>query len=457
MMRLSIKMKLTLWYTGLVVIIMAFVLSFVWFSSDKALIFQVQHQMKELAEESIEDMDFENGTVRLDEHFDFYDDGINVLLYNEDGRLLNGTNPSGFEETNTPFKHDEMQTAESSGTEWMVYDTRVAAGNEDHIWIRCVMTLNQYTRTMNAVLIAMVISFPLLILLAAFGGYWITKRAFRPVQQIIVSVNDIRDEKDLSKRIRLKGPQDEIHALADTFDSMFDRLEASFENERQFTADASHELRTPTSVILSQSEYALSHTDDPEEMKESLEVILKQSRKMSGLISQLLLLARTEEKQNGWHFETFDMSELAEMVTDELRELAENEHIALQTDVKPGLSIEADQTLMMRLLMNLITNAIAYNKKDGTVTVKLYEEDRSIVGKITDTGIGIQEKHLDKIWERFYRVDPARTSTASGNTGLGLSLVKWIVNVHDGELAVESVYGKGSTFTFRIPQKRRAS
>ena len=142
---------------------------------------------------------------------------------------------------------------------------------------------------------------------------------------------------------------------------------------------------------------------------------------------------------------------------DELQEIARKERITLETDIKPGVMIEADQTLMMRLLMNLITNAIAYNKKDGTVAVNLYEEDGYIVGKITDTGIGIQEKHLDKIWERFYRVDPARTSTASGNTGLGLSLVKWIVNVHDGELAVESIYGKGSIFTFRIPQRRRAS
>ena len=456
MKRLSIKMKLTLWYTGLVMIIMAFVLSFIWFSSDKALIFQVQHQMKELAEESIEDMEFENGTVRLDEHFDFYDDGMNVLLYNEEGRLLNGTNPAGFGDTGTPFKHDEMQTVKSGGSEWLVYDTRVAAGNNEHVWLRCVMTLNQFTRTMNAVLIAMVISFPLLILLAAFGGYWLTKRAFRPVQQIIASVNDIRDEKDLSKRIHLKGPKDEIHALADTFDSMFDRLESSFEKERQFTADASHELRTPTSVILSQSEYALSHTDDPEEMKESLQVIMKQSRKMSGLISQLLLLARTEEKQNGWQYEQFDMSELTEIVVDELQEIADNERITLETDIKPGVMIEADQTLMMRLLMNLITNAIAYNKADGKVTVKLHEQEGTVIGEIADTGIGIEKKHLEKIWDRFYRVDPARTSTASGNTGLGLSLVKWIANVHGGNITVESEYGEGSVFTFRIPQKRQA-
>jgi len=454
MKKISIKMKITLWYTGLVFIILALVFSFIWLSSDKILQFNMEHQIKKTVENNLEEIDFYQGRVELDDDFEFHDDGVTLLLYSAQGELLAGYSPNSFDNS-LPFSSGEIQTIQSGDEEWLVYDLNYNRENEQSIWVRGIMPINRMSQAMNAILIMTLISFPFLILIAALGGFFITKRAFRPIQQIIESVSEIREGKDLSKRIHLKGPQDEVHALADTFDSMFDRLQSSFESEKQFTSDASHELRTPTSVIISQAEYALSQNKNQEELVESLQVILKQSRKMSSLISQLLLLARTDQKNNRLHFERIHIGELAEMIAQELTPMAKAAEIEIKLDIESDLIIEADQTLMMRLLMNLITNAISYGRMGGFVKLHLYTDGEIVVGKVSDNGIGIQAHHLSKIWDRFYRVDPSRTSS-NGNTGLGLSMVKWIVEAHNGTISVESEYGKGSTFTFCLPKMKRA-
>ncbi|OCA89914.1 MULTISPECIES: HAMP domain-containing histidine kinase [unclassified Bacillus (in: firmicutes)] len=450
MKKLSIKMKITLWYTGLIVIIMAMVLSIILASSDKILLLNIQDQLEESVKEGFRDIDYENGHLEVDNDFEYYDDGVTLLIYDKNGALLEGNVPSGFN-GDIPMNKDGLQTIEQNGQEWLLYDHPYKKFN-DEIWIRGVYQLNQLSSAMNTILLVTLIAFPFLIIVAATGGYSITKRAFRPVQKMIDTVSEINDGQDLSKRIDLKGSNDEIHALAQTFDRMFDRLQSSFENEKQFTSDASHELRTPTSVIISQSEYALSQIDDSKEVKESLEVILKQSQKMSSLISQLLLLARVDQ-QNMDHFlfERLNISELTEMVAEELTYMAYKADIEIITDLEDNLFIKADQTLIMRLLMNLITNAVAYGRPGGYVKIKLYQQGNHVIGEISDNGIGISAEHINKIWDRFYRVDPSRTSTANGNTGLGLSIVKWIVSLHGGTIDVSSELDKGSTFKFRLP------
>lgn len=453
MRNLSIKMKVTLWYTGLIVIIMALVLGIILASSDKILLLNIQNQLEESVEEGLRDIDYKNGQLELDDDFEHYDDGVTLLIYDENGTLLEGNVPSGFDHS-TSIDKEGLKTINQNGQEWLLYD--IPDSHSDKLWIRGVYQLNQLSSTMNTILLVTLIAFPFLIIVAAVGGYYITKRAFRPVQKMIDTVSEINDGQDLSKRIDLKGSNDEIHALAQTFDRMFDRLQAAFENEKQFTSDASHELRTPTSVIISQSEYALSQINNPQEMKESLDVILNQSKKMSSLISQLLLLARVDQKKmDHFLFERINISELTEMVAEELTYMAEKNHIEIRTDIEPNLSIEADQTLIMRLLINLINNAIAYGRPNGYVKIKLYQQDNHVIGEISDNGIGIGEEHIHKIWERFYRVDPSRTSTNNGNTGLGLSIVKWIVDLHGGSIQVSSALDKGSIFTFRLPMSNQ--
>ncbi|EJQ96425.1 sensor histidine kinase [Bacillus cereus] len=456
MKRLSIKMRVTLWYTGLIVIIMALVLAFILTSSDKVLLFNMKDQLKSTVKESVEDIEYKHGQLEIDDDFETLEDGVNILIYSKQGELLAGHSPTSFNKK-VSLKSDEIQTIKDGNKEWIVYDFLHNVGGDEQVWVRGIMTMNQLSSTMNTIIVVTLISFPLLILIAAVGGYFITQRAFRPVQQMSDSASKIGDGKDLSKRINLQGSsKDEMYHLAQTFDKMFERLETSFESEKQFTSDASHELRTPTSVIISQCEYALSQRNNSKELEESLEVILRQSRKMSALISQLLLLARVDQgKHDTFQFECINMSELTEIVVEELS-LIQEASINITTNIEEDLFIKADQTLMMRLLMNLITNAIAYSKANGTVNMQLFRDETNIIGKVSDNGIGISEQHIAKIWDRFYRVDVARTSSNNGNTGLGLSMVKWIIELHGGEITVESELGEGSTFTFKLPIEKRA-
>lgn len=455
MKKLSIKMKVTIWYTGLIILIMGFVFMFIWMFSGQAVTYQAEKQVKEATIEGVEEITDRDKQDKRDDDFEFYDDGVSLLIYDENGALLEGSLPSGFNDQEDGLGHDRIKTVVSNQTEWMIYDYHLLQDGQS-VWIRGVMAIDSFAKAMNSIFLIALISIPILVLLAGFGGYWITKKAFRPVEEMNRTVKEIREGKDLSKRIDLSGAKDEIHELADTFNGMFERLETAFENEKQFTADASHELRTPTSVIISQAEYALTQLNHPAEVKESLEAILRQSTKMSELINQLLQLARTNQHHASIMYETFDISELAEIVAEEMSEIGEKSNISVETDIQPGLKIEADQTLLMRLLINLMMNGIAYNRENGFVKIKLYEEDNQIIGQISDNGIGIDQKEQEKIWERFYRIDAARTSTTSGNAGLGLSMAKWIVDMHQGTITVESQLGKGSLFEFRIPKRRNS-
>lgn len=445
-------MKVTLWYTGLIVILMVFILSIILASSDKLLLFNMENQLQSTVKEAFEEIEIKDEKLHIDDDLEYFDDGISLLIYDQQGKRVAGTSPANFNST-ASLKADHIQKISIGKKEWLVYDLPLQINGENQVWVRGVLAMNQLSSTMNMILMVTLISFPFLILIAGFGGYFITRRAFRPVQQMISAANDIKDGKDLTKRLDLQGSsKDEIYQLAQTFDSMFDRLQTSFDSEKQFTSDASHELRTPTAVIISQSEYALSQREDPKEMEESLQVILKQSRKMSSLISQLLLLARADRaKGNQFIFERINFSELTEIVTEELMILAEENNIQITNTIEENLYVKADQTLLTRLLMNLLTNAITYGKPNGTVKVRLFQQQNEVVCEIEDDGIGISEHHLEKIWDRFYRVDASRTSSENGNTGLGLSMVKWIVELHRGTISVESELGRGSTFIFRLP------
>ena len=453
MKKLSIKMKITIWYTGLMILIMGFVFAFIWLFAGQAVTYQAEKQLKEAAIDGVEEIRFQNGHYKRGDDFEFYDDGVSILIYDNAGTLWEGSLPSGFTDQEIGLAHDRIQTVVSQQTEWMVYDYELMQDGQS-VWIRAVMSIDSFSKTMNIIFLIVLISIPILILLAGFGGYWITKKAFKPLEEMNRAVNEIKEGKDLSQRIHLSGAKDEIHGLADTFNGMFERLETSFENEKQFTADASHELRTPTSVIISQAEYALTQLDHPAEVKEALQSILRQSTKMSELINQLLQLARTDQKNASIQYELFDMSELTEIVAEEMRELADENGSSVEIDIQPELKIEADQTLLMRLLMNLMMNGISYNKENGYVKIKLYEDGNDIVGEVSDNGIGIVEREQEKIWDRFYRIDSARTSRENGNAGLGLSMAKWIVEKHHGTITVKSQIGKGSMFQFRLPKRR---
>lgn len=215
-------------------------------------------------------------------------------------------------------------------------------------------------------------------------------------------------------------------------------------------SDVSHELRTPVAVIISQCEYLLENENLSAEDKEEITVILRQAKRMSKLTSEMLMIARNEQGEQHL-MEKLDFGLLSELVIEELQTKAQEKNIEITLQKQDDLFMNGDQTLILRMMMNLITNAINYGKTNGHIHIILKVENDQIVGEVKDDGIGISEEHLNKIWERFYRIDKSR-SRENGGTGLGLSMVRWIVNLHNGTIHVESIEDIGTSFIFRFPK-----
>lgn len=449
MKKLSVKMKITLWYTGLIVIILSAIFTAVLLATDKVLLLGVQNKLEEEVYDFAEELKVEsNGRLRL-EKLDFLKDGVRLAVYHENGQMITGLVASGLPET--PFADELLQKAGSDQQNWFVYDFYFKPRHADNFyWVRGTVPLSSAYAERDKILRQCALFFPLLVLLAALGGYWITKKAFRPVTRITEAAAQISSGSDLSKRIELEGADDEIDTLAKTFDGMFARLEDAFEAERQFTDDASHELRTPTSVIIAQAECGLQ-SPDLESKQQALKGVLQQAGKMSKLVNQLLQLSRADRHKESLHLEEFDLSELTEMVAEEAQGLAESKAVTLTAEIEPGILVKADQTLMMRIWLNLLTNAVKYGRQKGQIWLTLKSDGKNAVGTVRDDGIGISAAELPKIWKRFYRVNTARSSGDDSGTGLGLAMVKWMVESHGGTVSAVSTLGAGSTFSFTIP------
>ena len=446
---LSIKQKVTLWYACMLVLIVLLLFGFIFSISRSLLQRESDSRLEELVLDFADEIDFENGVYELDDDVRFYENGVIFSIYDEQGRLIAGSVPTGFP-ADTTLKAFSFQTFSASGNAWSVYDAALPYGEDQILWIRGILpseTLFSVERTLFFVLL---VACPLLIAVALLVGYSITRRAFLPIEEIRRTAETIGAGGDLSARIPTERTQGEIRQLAETFNEMFGRLETSFEHERQFTSDASHELRTPVAVITSQAEYSLLPDATPEEQREGLEVILEQAQKMSALISQLLMLARADSGTQQLTMAPVDLSLLASMTAEQCREAAARRQIRLDCEIAPGIMTEGDQASLVRVFLNLLENAIQYGRPGGFVKLTLAVQNDFAVCSIADDGIGIARENLERIWQRFYRVDPSRNPGGS-NTGLGLSLVKWIIEAHHGTMEAESGLGKGSCFTFRLP------
>lgn len=290
---------------------------------------------------------------------------------------------------------------------------------------------------------------PLTLLLSAGGGLFLARRALKPVDRMIQTTRKI-EETDLSRRIDVKT-NDELGRLAATLNAMLERLERAFHRQRQFTDDASHELRTPLSVIEAEASLALRRKRPADDYRDALAIVVDEAKNMNRLIDQLLTLARADASQDTLDLELVDLAEIAWETIATMMPLAEEKDVTLTTGSMASVVVNGDRARLKRLLVNLIDNAIRYTQSGGTVTVSVKQNSDSVEFTVTDTGIGIPAGHLPQIFERFYRVDKAR-SRAEGGSGLGLSICKQIAEEHGGSISVESEEGEGTKFAVRVPR-----
>ncbi|HXY37704.1 MAG TPA: ATP-binding protein [Planctomycetaceae bacterium] len=286
--------------------------------------------------------------------------------------------------------------------------------------------------------------------LGLIGGFWFSGRAIKPIEAISAAAAEI-SLSNLSRRIDVSGTETELTGLARTLNQMIDRLESAFAQQVRFTADASHELRTPLAVILSHAELALDKSRPAGELRETIETCRRSALRMKSVVESLLTLARFDSGELQLDCRPIDLSRITGDCAALLRPLAEKRGIALELDLESA-GLVADQDRISQVVTNLLTNAIRYNHDNGRVMVTTRSSKSDVVLSVADTGIGIGPEHLPHIFERFYRVDKAR-SRKDGGIGLGLAICKSIVEAHGGQISVTSSAEGATQFEVRLPKR----
>ena len=286
-----------------------------------------------------------------------------------------------------------------------------------------------------------------ILVVGMLGGGWLTSRAIQPLTNMSQTAASI-SATNLDARIDVLDTDTELGQLATVLNQTFDRLQAAFEQQVRFTADASHELRTPVSILLAQTQMALSKSRSDEDYREALDSCRRAALRMKSLTESLLSLARFDSVDAA-EKSAVDVHRLIDDAVELLKPIAHEHDVTVTTNGMP-CEVSGDAEQLSQLLMNLISNAIRYNRPHGRVKVDLTREDETAVITINDTGLGISSDDLPHVFERFYRIDKARTR-AAGGSGLGLSIAKAIVQSHGGEITVDSEPDVGTTVTVKLP------
>lgn len=466
MKKFSIRVKITMWFTAAQLLLVLFVGFIVLFAHHQAIQKTIRDNLVETVENNVDEVEFftsldhaelynetdyfsiyRNGYLEIDDDFLQEVNEVYTALYDANAELIYGENPVSRESGALDFIDAKLRSIRVKNVLFYVYDRKLTAKGLDGLWLRGVVSEDQGTQHTTDVLRLSLMFLPLLTLVSVVGGYLLTKRMLAPIQEISEAASKIGMGSDLKKRIEIGSGNDEVHQLADSFNGMFERLEKSFETERKFTADASHELRTPVSVITAQCEFSLEQPRSAEEYEHALQTIWRQGRKMSKLIKDMLDFTRLEMRAESYVTEAVNMTELVESVCFDMAFIREK-NIVLNCKAEPGLVLHGNRQLLSRLLINLINNAYRYGKEDGHIQVELKcGSDAKVELSVSDDGIGIAKEELPNIFLRFYQADNSRSG---GGAGLGLSMVQEIVKFHGGTISVESEPGQGSVFLIKF-------
>ncbi|HEX6506651.1 MAG TPA: HAMP domain-containing sensor histidine kinase [Chloroflexota bacterium] len=344
----------------------------------------------------------------------------------------------------------QFTTVSAGGKDLRVYLVAIQPpANIKHQGVAAVLQVFQNKQTYDAIErtfdIILLLGIPLGLLVALVAGWWIARAALRPIVRISNTVRTIGESRDLSRRLRFVGPSDEVGKLAVTFDGMMERLERAFETQKRFVADASHELRTPLTAIRGNAD--LMMIAPPEDREACLSAIRRESERMSRLVSDLLLLAEADVETQPLHLRLVDLDELLLDVHHSATVLADGK-VEVVLEKADAVRIEVDPDRIQQLLLNLIDNAVKFTPAGGSVTLSLRAEGDGASIEVADSGVGIPPEAQRSIFERFYRVEEARSTRGSG---LGLAICAWIVSAHRGTISVRSQPGKGSTFSVMLP------
>ena len=453
-MKLSIRLRIILWFLLSTFFILSLTATLVFLISNSVMrrttknyfisaVEENTDKLKMLSEDEYEtaskfDADdifihYKTGYLQIDDDFLMTLNSMEFGLYTADGSLLYGKNSVMREITDLPLKDTHIISYSTASGSYLIYDRRLASEGFPELWIRGIAPIGSLE----------------VIIIILLCGYLAARGIVRPIKKIEETTTSITDGDNLSLRIPDTGSNDELSALSSNFNKMLDRLETSFEMEKRFASDASHELRTPVSVILAQTEFSLEKEREPADYIESLEVIKRQGRRMHQLIGNMLSYTRLEQRIDNYPFESLNFSRLVSDLCSDMMPLMIND-ITIEHDVEPDIMLNGNSELLARMLQNLLENAYKYGKQGGHTKVKLVKDKDKIKLSVEDDGIGIANDQLNLIFDRFFRASNKSGITGSG---LGLSIVKKIVDMHKGVIEVTSKEGSGTTFTISFDLK----
>ena len=464
----SIRFRMTAWFSLMMVVLVAATFLSLFLASRSVLRGTIRGYLVSTVEQNAAQIAFVRekkpdgpdlylsygeGYLAIDQDFMDVTNDVYTALYTSRGVMLYGENPLSRQTAQIPFTGTRSWTMKIGDLQYDLYDREIPPFSDggESLWVRGVVPETDSVQQMRRISRISLTILPVLLALAVLVGYGLSDRMLAPIRRIEETAEQISRGDDLKRRIETEESSDELGRLARVFNRMLDRLESSFEAERRFTADASHELRTPTAVILAQTEYSLERDRSPEEYRDALQTVQKQGRRMSVLIDDMLNYTRLEQSPERYPFTVLDLSWLTQEAAEEFAMLGVR-GIVIETEIEPGVCISGNAMLLSRLLRNLLSNAIRYGRENGCVRVGLRSAAEKAVLSVSDDGIGVAPEEQEKIFERFYRAD---TSRSVQGTGLGLPMVKRIAQLHGGTVELESEVGRGSTFRVVFPREKR--
>lgn len=460
----SIRLRLTLWYVLLLAVILAAFSAGVYFILRDNLYNNLDDSVQDRVSALVDVIQYEGDRPALPNPvFSGELEGGQLDDVEHFARVFDASGNPTFDD-GTTIGYVPIDTQAIERTLAGEPDTRRIKVGDDPMWVRTVpierdgqitgvlevgLSEDDVSDTLGTLLSIMVIAYVVTLVMASFGGVFLAGRALSPIDKLTRLARRISAE-DLGQRLDLQLPDDEVGRLARTFDEMIARLDDSFRRQRQFTADASHEIRTPLTIMKGQIDVALQRERKPDDYRQVLKAVNEEVDRLIRLAGSLLILARADSGQIPLTFERLSLADLATAAVEQVATTARDRDVALHVVPGATVTIQADEDLLLQLLLNLLDNAIKYTPASGQVTVGWSLGDAQVELWVRDTGCGIPEEHLPYVFDRFYRVDKAR-SRREGGAGLGLAISRWIAEVHGGSVSVESAPGKGAIFTVWLP------
>ncbi len=459
---LSIRWRLTLWYGAVLATVLAVFGATVYLMMRQALLARTGTGMSmestEVAEEVGRSRDRATLGTWLERRFSRHP-GYDIQVSTHEGEALfrserikaNGLpKPSGPPSSEQPTF--ESFAGESGHARLL---NRVVPGPDGPLILQIAASLSADDHELNELLTVMLLSGPLALALALGGGYVLARHSLAPVDRMAAEADQIT-ATHLDRRLDVPNPDDELGRLGMTLNGMISRLERSFEETRRFTADAAHELRTPLAVMRNIAEVALRSPRDQEHYRRVLGDVLEEVERMTRLAEQLLFLCREDAGLVPLAMKGMRLDELMREVTEHMSVVAEAKGLTMESRDLARCPVRADADQLRRVLFNFLDNAIKFTPAGGTIRVGLNTSDRNACLTVSDTGVGIPAEHIPHVFERFYRVDPARGQESSG-TGLGLAICRSVAEAHGGHVRIESEVGRGTRVILMIPAQREGA